>query len=316
MLVLSGMAGVGKTALIKNFWEKIKEEIPFYLFKATEFDNLRTINDFFKNFDFQKFINAHKEDHEKTIIIDSAEKLLDLKNTDPFKEFLSILIENNWKIIFTTRDNYLEDLNYHFFEIYKIAPLNINLQNLEQNELNSLSDKYSFQLPHDEKLSELIKNPFYLKEYLKYYQADKTLNYKEFKDKLWNKNIKKSKTARSECFLKMAVERANQGSFFVIPACESSILDNELIKDGILGYEDDKGYFITHDIYEEWALEKFINREFSKKENNQNFFKAIGQSLPIRRSFRNWVSEKLLLESKEIKNFIEEIGRASCRERV
>jgi hypothetical protein len=81
----------------------------------------------------------------------------------------------------------------------------------------------------------------------------------------------------------------------------------ELIKDGILGYEDDKGYFITHDIYEEWALEKFINREFSKKENNQKFFKAIGQSLPIRRSFRNWVSEKLLLESEEIKNFIEEI---------
>ncbi len=307
VIVLSGTAGVGKTALIKNLWEEAKKEMPFYLFKATEFDNLRTVNDFFKNFNFQDFIDAHKEDNRKIIIIDSAEKLVDLKNIDPFKEFLSILIENNWKIIFTTRDNYLGDLNYQFFEIYKIAPLNINLQNLEQTELNSLTDKYSFQLPQDEKLLELIKNPFYLKEYLKYYQVDKTLNYKGFKDELWYKNIKKSKTARSECFLKMAVERANQGSFFVIPVCESAILDNELIKDGILGYEDDKGYFITHDIYEEWALEKFINREFLKKENNQKFFKAIGQSLPIRRSFRNWVSEQLLLKNNDIKIFIAEV---------
>ncbi len=306
VLVLSGVGGVGKTALAKNLYVTARGKAPFYIFKATEFE-LRNINDIFKDFNFQDFTNAHNEETGKTIVIDSAEKLLDLKNADPFKEFLSVLVKENWKVIFTTRDNYLEDLNYQFFEIYKIAPLNVNIQNLEQNELNLLSDKYSFQLPQDEKLLELIKNPFYLKEYLKYYQADKTLNYKGFKDKLWNKNIKKNKPARSECFLKIAVERANQGSFFVIPTCESSILDNELIKDGILGYEDDKGYFITHDIYEEWALEKFINREFSKKEGDQSFFKVIGQSLPIRRSFRNWVSEKLLLESEEIKNFIEEI---------
>jgi hypothetical protein len=48
-------------------------------------------------------------------------------------------------------------------------------------------------------------------------------------------------------------------------------------------------YFITHD-----------------KTSNQDFFEKIGQSLSIRRSFRNWLSEKLLLEDGDIKNFIEE----------
>lgn len=80
---------------------------------------------------------------------------------------------------------------------------------------------------------------------------------------------------------------------------------DELKKDGILGYES-AGYFITHDIYEEWALEKIIEIEFTKKGNNKNFFDQIGSSRPIRRSFRNWLSEKLLLGREEIKSFIED----------
>ena len=306
VLVLSGIGGIGKTALIKNLYKKTDSKIPFYLFKATEFD-LRNINHFFKDFNFQEFINGHKGNGEKTIVVDSAEKLLDLKNTDPSKEFLSILIKNNWKIIFTTRNHYLENLNYQFSEIYGIIPLNINLQNLSQNKLISLSEKHSFQLPKDEKLLELVKIPFYLKEYLKYYQDKDISDYKSFKDKLWAENITKNNPPRSECFQKIALTRSNKGSFFITPHCEASTLE-VLIRDGILGYEDDRGYFITHDIYEEWALERTINKEFYQKENNQSFFNTIGQSLSIRRrSFRNWISEKLLFENEDIKNFIEEV---------
>ncbi|NRH21331.1 ATP-binding protein [Candidatus Gracilibacteria bacterium] len=306
VIVLSGSGGAGKTALIKNLYQEIREKFPFYLFKATEFE-LRTINDFLKNFNFQEFINVHQEDGEKIIVIDSAEKLLELKNTAPFKEILSILTQNNWKIIFTTRDNYLEDLNYLFFEIYKIIPSNISIQNLDKNQLQGLSKQYFFQLPKDEKLFELIRNPFYLAEYLRYYKADEVLNYEVFKSELWKKTITKAKPPRSECFQKISLLRSNKGSFFVTPEdCESIIL-NELVGDGILGYEDDKGYFITHDIYEEWALEKIIKKEFSNKESNQSFFDKIGQSLSIRRSFRNWISEQLLLEKIEIRNFIEEV---------
>jgi hypothetical protein len=86
----------------------------------------------------------------------------------------------------------------------------------------------------------------------------------------------------------------NSGQFFITPNCETKILDEELGKDGILGYESPHGYFITHDIYEEWALEKIIEIEFVRKPSVQTFFDGIGESLPIRRSFRKWVSENLL----------------------
>lgn len=305
ILILSGIGGVGKTVLIKKLYEQLKDKIPFFVFKATEFE-LRNINDLFVDFSFYDFVKAHKDEKNKIIVIDSSEKLLDLKNSDPFKEFLSVLIKDTWKIIFTTRDNYLDDLNYQFFEIYNIAPLNIGVNNLELKELSTISDEHSFSLPKDEKLLELIRNPFYLNEYLKFYNDKEELDYSGFKAKLWNKNIKNSKPERERCFLQIAFERANKGQFFISPSCESNILDNELVGDGILGYEA-AGYFITHDIYEEWALEKIIESEFIKKTENEDFFEKIGQSLPIRRCFRNWLSEKLLLENDDIKKFIEEV---------
>ena len=107
--------------------------------------------------------------------------------------------------------------------------------------------------------------------------------------------------------MKIAFQRANDGQFFLNPNCESQILDNELKKDGILGYESPYGYFITHDVYEEWALEKIIEVEFRKKSDNKTFFQNIGSSLPLRRAFRKWVSEKLSLENNEIKDFIEQV---------
>ncbi len=304
ILIVSGVGGVGKTAIIKTLYEKFENEIPFYIFKANEF-SINKLNDLFSGFELQDFLEAHKKEKIKIVVIDSAEKLLELQNTDTFKIFLKDLIQNDWKIIFTTRNNYLNDLNFQFFEIHKIFPFNLHIQNLKQPELEKLASKYKFSLPEDPKLLELIKNPFYLNEYLKFYNEDEIIDYLNFKNNLWNKIIRKSEPAREQCFLQTAFLRANESQFFVNPNFDHQIL-NKLYQDGILGYET-AGYFITHDIYEEWALEKKINSEFIKKQGNKEFFEEIGESLPIRRSFRNWVSEKLLLKDEIIKQFIEEV---------
>jgi len=305
ILVINGVGGVGKTAVIKNLHESVKGDIPFYVFKASEF-NRETINDLFKEYGLKDFIDAHKSEKKKIIVIDSAEKLLDLTNTDPFKEFLSSLIQNKWQIIFTTRSNYLEDLNYSFIEIYQIIPGNFDVQNLDPQELVDISQTNNFNLPDDGKLFELIRNPFYLNEYLRFYTGE-NIDYVNFKEKLWSRTIVKANPAREHCFLKTAFQRANEGQFFVIPNCDPQIL-NMLVKDGILGYET-AGYFITHDIYEEWALEKKIAADYIRRAQNKEFFEQLGESLPVRRSFRNWVSERLLVEDESVRQFIAEIIR-------
>ncbi|MGZ3578227.1 MAG: AVAST type 4 anti-phage nuclease Avs4 [Syntrophales bacterium] len=303
ILVVNGVGGVGKTAVIKKLYENVKDDIPFYVFKASEF-NKDDLNDLFKEYGLEVFSDAHREETHKVVVVDSAEKLLDLTNTDPFKEFLATLIKDKWQIIFTTRNNYLETLNCEFIEIYKITPGNFDIQNLEQTELTAIAQTYVFSLPEDTKLLELIKNPFYLSEYLRFYTGE-NIDYVNFKEKLWSRIIVKANPSRERCFLAAAFQRANEGQFFVNPVCDVQILD-ALVKDGILGYET-AGYFITHDIYEEWALEKKIAANYIRKAHNKEFFELVGGSLPVRRSFRNWVSERLLLEDHSIRRFISEI---------
>ena len=303
LFIISGVGGVGKTAIIKKLFLELQDTTKFYIFKASEF-NINSTSELFKNFTLNDFIESHQDAKEKIIVIDSAEKLLDIKNTEAFKEALSSFIKNNWKVIFTTRENYLNDLNFQFIEVYKINPINVNVQNLSNKELIDLSNEFSFSIPTDEKLTELIRNPFYLDEYLSL-QTGKGTSYTDFIKKLWNKNIKKSSIEREQCFLKFAFQRANSGEFFININCNVGILEN-LVADDILGCESG-GYFITHDIYEEWALEKIINNYYVSKQNYQSFFSNIGSSLAIRRSFRSWLSERLLLDDADIKIFIEDI---------
>ena len=303
ILVVSGVGGTGKTAVIKKLYENVKGSFPFYVFKASEF-NRDSINDLFEQFSLNDFASAHREETHKVVVVDSAEKLLDLSNIDPFKEFLSAFLTDNWQIIFTTRNNYLADLTYDFIEIHKISPVNFGIRNLDDKELTAIAQANDFNLPEDARLLELIKIPFYLNEYLRFYTG-KDIDYVKFKKNLWSRIIVKKNPAREQCFLTTAFHRANEGQFFVTPACNAHVLDT-LVKDGILGYET-AGYFITHDIYEEWALEIRIDAEYIRKAHNNEFFERIGASLPVRRSFRNWVSEQLLLKNPSIGHFCEEI---------
>jgi len=317
MVILSGEAGVGKTAVVKDFYEQIKEVTPFFVFKATEF-NISNINQLFTNyrhFTLLDFIKEHQDIDEKYIVIDSAEKLSDVKYQEVFLEFLSTLLKYNWKIIFTTRYSYLDDLKFQFIEVYRLNFQLINIEKLDISEVTEFSEKYDFNLPTNERLLGLLKIPFYLNEYLQNYQSiNKTIDYSTFRDLLWNKQILKTSyrknnihIKREECFLKIAKKRADEGQLFVkIDDCDGLVLQ-ALELDEIIQYDSNAGgYFITHDVYEEWALEKIIEREFSKSEDYKSFFDAIGSSLPIRRAFRSWLSEKLFDNQNEVKFLIEE----------
>jgi len=317
MVILSGEAGVGKTAVVKDFYEQIKKVTPFFVFKAIEF-NIPNINQLFTNyghFTLFDFIKKHQDINEKYIVIDSAEKLSDVEYQEVFQEFLSASINNNWKIIFTTRYRYLDDLKFQFIEVYHLSFQLINIEKLDITEVTELSKKHDFDLPTSERLLDLLKVLFFLNEYLKNYQSlDKTIDYSAFRDLLWNKQILKSSyrknnihIKREECFLKIAKKRAEEGQLFVkIDDCDGVVLQ-ALGLDEIIQYDSNAGgYFITHDVYEEWALEKIIEREFIKSEDYKGFFDAIGSSLPIRRAFRSWLSEKLFDNKDEVKFLIED----------
>ena len=298
IIIVSGQAGVGKTVIVKKIYEQLVGEIPFYVFKATEFD-LRNINELIPECEISEFLQAHDNEEEKYIVIDSAERLVELKYSEPFRELLILLKQHKWNIIFTTRENYIDDLGYLLVDLFNTVPNRFQIVPLSRNELNKIFSDCLITLPQDEHLVDLLKIPFYLNEYLRFFNPQESLHFSQFKTKVWNLNIKKSKPKRENLFIELASKRADEGQFLIVPEVESDIY-GELVNDGILGFES-SSYFITHDIYEEWALEKVIEREYLRATTHEEFFTNIGKSLPFRRSLRKWVSEKLMLDNDDIK---------------
>jgi hypothetical protein len=306
-LIISGEGGTGKTALIKELYGDKGVNDAFYVHKATEF-SVSSLNEFLSGVFLKDFIGAHEGADNKTVVIDSAEHLLALENTDPIKEYLSSLIKAGWRVWFTTRNTYLDDLIFQLYEVYKISFTSVHIENLNEDTLFELAKRHDFVIPDDKKFKALILTPFYLREYLKHYKDNKCASYFEFKESLWPRVITKRSPQREQFFIRLAEIRANLGKFFVIPdiSYANEKVEEALVSEGIISYEPNRGYFITHDIYEEWALEKFVESNFLSSENAEMFFDRIQQSLPIRRVFRRWLSGKLSASNEEVIHLIVE----------
>lgn len=315
LVVVSGEAGVGKTALVKDLYDEMKGNTPLFVFKATEF-NVSHLSQLFKSygaFTFSDFIREHEDFAEKYVVIDSAEKLSDLERPEVFQELLSALQSSGWRVLFTTRFSYLEDLKYAFIELYRAPFEPLNVPGLTQKELVDLSTVYGFSLPENERLRGLLQNPFYLNEYL---CIDSTgsgaASYAEFREAIWNRQIARSSyqkdnihRKREDRFLEVARTRAASGSFFVIVEEHDEAL-RQLALDEIIKFDSNAGgYFITHDIYEEWALERMIERSFRGLSDYGQFYHVIGDALAVRRSFRCWLSEKLATNDGDASRLIE-----------
>lgn len=316
LVILSGGAGVGKTAVIKDFYQTVKESAAFFVFKATQFKDAPHINQLFKNYGeitAPEFINEHKDIKEKYVIFDSSERLSEIEDLDVFRMFLSDLVENEWSVIFTVRHSYLDDLRFQLKEFYGANFASLNIPNLITEEVVKISKEHKFLLPKNDRLANLLLTPLYLREYLQSYAEIKAeTSYTDFRDIIWRKQIQNSvykssnlHIRREESFLKIARQRASGGGFFV----KIDQPDNEALQklqaDEIIQRDSNAGaYFITHDIYEEWALDKVIESSFIGAQDYKQFFQEIGSSLPIRRAFRSWLSDKLFANNEKAKKLI------------
>lgn len=317
IVVLSGGAGVGKTAVVKDLYEAVKESAPFFVFKATQFKSATHINQLFKDYGEMtaaEFIAEHKDIKEKYIVFDSSERLSEIEDQDVFRMFLSELVTNGWTVIFTVRHSYLDDLRFQLKEFYGTNFASLNIPYLSTEEVERIAKEFKFDIPKNDRLANLLLTPLYLSEYLQDYTEGKAnISYNEFRETIWKKQIQNSSyqssnlhRRREECFLKIAKQRANEGGFFVKTDESDHEALQKLEASEIIKFDSKAGgYFITHDVYEEWALDMLIERAFNNASDYPSFYAEIDSSLPIRRAFRNWLSDKLFANDDKAKKLIE-----------
>ena len=310
-IIISGEGGCGKTAVFKEFYNSHSKEHPFCIFKASEL-NVGNTNEIFNldhKFLFSQFIETYKDEPFKFFVIDSAEKLAEISNSDFLANLIQRLVDNAWTIIFTTRYAYLNDLSFLMKDNYGLAFNLIDIPLIDYEKLQSLSKTFSFSLPNNQNFALRLENLFYLREYIQHYQEiNKAGNYKDFIDLLWKKKVRDISNTkdgidleRERCLIRIAQKRCDSGLFYIDSEGLSRPALSLLTQDDILGYNDTHcGYFITHDIYEEWTLDKIISRTFNCSSSATDFFDKLGDSLPMRRAFRLWMSNQLSESNNDI----------------
>lgn len=250
---------------------------------------------------------------EHGAIVDTLPEGAIVTDTDEFHDwwdgFSADFRQNSANVLYVKDDKLYGGIS----QIYKVPYRVTDIEVLSPDNLSLLSAQNSFILPKETKFLDMLRNLFYLNEYLRYYnhiQIDG--DYHVFRNTIWDNRIMRREETRNDihlqrekCFLEIAYNRANSGSFYVAPDCDNPVALSKLHQDEVIRRDSESSLdFITHDIYEEWALDKIIQREFVTSKSYSSFFEKIGTALPIRRAFRNWLSDKIYDDVSSIESFI------------
>jgi hypothetical protein len=304
-VIVTGESGVGKSSLLKEFYNKNSKEFPILISQGSDF--VRNItNDLLLNQLSLGDLNSIVADvTKKFFIIDSAEALLECRDFNKIKMIFNQLAESGWIIYLNIKESSLNQFSKSFKFSWEIIKIN----KLPDTAVNNLSKKHQIALPEDHRLYQLLKIPFYLELFLSI-EIDKNAQIKEFKELLWQKQILNSEkglniNSKEQFFFKLIKQKQQENSFYFSDTSDSTILQ-ELQTQGILSYKQGLGYWIVHDIYEDLASEKIIHAEFLRRSSDNEFLESIKQySEKYKVVLSNWLIESINEDDPSVKIFIE-----------
>ena len=300
--VIYGEGGCGKTALVKDLYTLLKDEnIPVCIRKAQSLkvNKIDEIFQYTKNYTIDEFLNLYHDTPAKVFVIDSAERLQEIDDNEPIYNLLKYLAGNGWSLVFTVRNVYWGDLCDDLKMTYRLDYETFSIDTISEAELDRYADELQITLPKNKNFKQRLCNLFHLRFYLQYYASIKQdASYQVFISHVWDEKVIGHNRQhgygleREICYLQIVRARMNSSDFFLDESDFSPRPLSGLISDEVIG-QTASGIFITHDIYEEWGIYKIIEKEWSRKKDIPQFFGKIGTSYVARRTFRQWLSDKL-----------------------
>jgi hypothetical protein len=319
--VITGIAGAGKSAMVKDILDTDYNDASVFVFRADQF-NLPHLGNVFTalgvNENLKDIFSCLSLISNKILFIDSFEKLLEGDPENAFKQFISSYKEiGNLKVIFASR-KYAVQLLTQKYDLHNINEVEVS--HLGEEDLQTIINNYPKLLPlcNNVKIKEILKSPKYLdftvslvvgrdEDYSK-------ISFIDFKNKLWkhiveNDQIRKNglPAKRSKAFINIAIQRAKKMSLFVSPSEVDDYAVDQLENDNIIyKHTNERLYSPSHDILEDWALVKYIKEQFDRYSTAVEFFNNIGNEPAIRRGFRLWVEDTLLENEEYVFKLVDE----------
>jgi hypothetical protein len=317
-ITITGSAGAGKSAFAKSMLDYLSEQKGYkkIVLKAEQLA-IDSLEYAFPNIEntLENVLAEIGKENQLIVLIDSAEKLIEVDNYTALKEFIELIKKHvGVKLIITCRTYAYQQLVYslnNYLPTYR----NIEIPPFEKDELDQVRSLFpeikSFL--SKKHLIKILSLPFYLNlvlSHIEQFLDSDTLSEGKLKKIIWDEIISKNSKKRGYLFENIALQRAKTMDQYVKIENADDIFIDQLSKDEIIDVEKNlkEAYRPAHDIYEDIALIRFVERSFQERDSVENFFKKLGGKQPaIRRAVRLWLLEKLETKQHILDPLIEDV---------
>jgi tRNA A37 threonylcarbamoyladenosine biosynthesis protein TsaE len=310
ILLVSGPAGAGKSAIAKEIARLFQRDHLVYCFRAEEFavphfDN--TLQNSQASLNAEGFRALLAAQDRKVILVESVERLLEKSTRDAFSDFLQIVSgDKSLRVILTCRDYSTELVRTSLLEGARVTHVILNVPELSDEELDQVSAEFPLlRVPlAKSELRNVLRNPYVLGRALQIsWQSEAILpgSEREFRSLFWREIIRVDHRAydgmpsrRERTFNQISLNRARSLTLFVPRTGLDDGAVDALRRDSLIAVSESSTSQIApaHDVLEDWAILQWIGDIYEGHASGiPGFCEALGAYPAIRRSYRKWISE-------------------------
>lgn len=325
VVVVSGAAGSGKSALAKTVLARVEAERPVLAFQSVEFATAH-LHETLSN--AQSALTAPTlfallAGHDRTmILIESVERLLEHSIRDAFAQLLYHVARlPGLCLVLTCRDYALETVRSALLGSVGLEHAVVDVPPISDDELDALGqDVPELAAPlRDVRLRALLRTPYLLDMASRLRWDDETLpkTVQAFREKCWRELVRDEAHAgggmpqrREDAFIDVARRRAAELRPFVAPGSPDLEALDVLHRASLLERSpaSPRLYAPAHDVLEDWAILRWLNDiAVVADDPAAALADAVGGLPAVRRGLRRWLAERLDMEPAEASALVSEI---------
>ena len=309
VVIVSGVAGSGKSALARQLLTQLQDRFPVLSFQAIEFATAHvdeTLANAQTSLNLQRLVALLAGHDRKIVLIDGVERLLEHSVRDGFAQLLQVAQrDSSAQFILTVRDYSLETVRHALIPA-GLVPGIFEVPALTDAELDAVVASVSALAEPlgNGHLRTLLRTPYLvdLASRLRWEDVSFPTSLSEFRKRVWQDLIRDdAHTAdgmpgrRESVFLDIAWRRAIELRPFVTPRVDDAGALEALRSDSLVETPQNSSavYCVTHDVLEDWAVLQLIEDRFAEGGDSLAALEVVAGGYPaIRRGLRQWLAER------------------------
>ena len=323
IVIVSGEAGSGKSALARQLLAQLDDRCPVLAFQAVELATAHideTLANAQTTLNAQRLFALLAGAGTKIVFVDGVERLLERSIRDGFAQLLNLGGRDpSTRILLTVRDYSLETVRNALIPaglevaIFEVPPLTDAELDGVATGVPALADALG-----NDSLRAFLRTPYLvdLASRLRWEKASLPATLREFRRKVWRELIRDDgheaggmPGRRERAFLDIAWRRAVELRPFVAPEVNDPEALGALRRDSLVAVSQDSSavYAVTHDVLEDWGVLRRIDDRFAQGGGLLALEKAVGGYPALRRGLRQWLFERFEEQSDEAQALVLEI---------